>query len=237
VARATSAATTFFKSIKLGRDQIEFVDAGFGYNNPTQVLIDEARRQFPGHDRLRILSVGTGMGDVVTIKDTRRSILVALKKMATASKKVAFDVEHRYSNYKHHTYHRFNVSQGLQDTALSDCGAASSISAHTGNYLRENAQSVLKFVQSFVWAESSGASASEGLLTKAGNGSHETLSLGHDQAPRHVVAAGLDGTTSSQSILATHYAMAINLLTYPRSDCLPGPAAEPTLCGTTEHTR
>ncbi|KXX77753.1 Calcium-independent phospholipase A2-gamma [Madurella mycetomatis] len=34
VARATSAATTFFKPIRVGRDGIEFVDAGFGHNNP-----------------------------------------------------------------------------------------------------------------------------------------------------------------------------------------------------------
>jgi patatin-like phospholipase/acyl hydrolase len=44
VARATSAATTFFKSIELGRDKIEFIDAGFGYNNPCEVLIEEAER-------------------------------------------------------------------------------------------------------------------------------------------------------------------------------------------------
>lgn len=41
---ATSAATTFFKSIRVGRDGIEFVDAGFGYNNPREILIEEARQ-------------------------------------------------------------------------------------------------------------------------------------------------------------------------------------------------
>ncbi len=51
VARATSAATTFFKPIKAGRDEIEFVDAGFGYNNPCEILIEEAQRQFPTPDR------------------------------------------------------------------------------------------------------------------------------------------------------------------------------------------
>jgi patatin-like phospholipase/acyl hydrolase len=34
VARATSATTSFFRSIQLGRDNIEFIDSGFGYNNP-----------------------------------------------------------------------------------------------------------------------------------------------------------------------------------------------------------
>src|SRR5262245_43206640 len=47
VARATSAATTFFKSIKCGRDGIEFIDAGFGYNIPCGVLLDEVKKIFP----------------------------------------------------------------------------------------------------------------------------------------------------------------------------------------------
>src|ERR1700722_14732281 len=70
VARATSAATTFFKSITVGRDGIEFIDAGFGYNNPCEILIEEARRQFPGRAQMLVLSIGTGLGDVVTIGNT-----------------------------------------------------------------------------------------------------------------------------------------------------------------------
>lgn len=36
-----------FTSIKCGLDGIEFIDAGFGYNNPCGVLLKEARQQFP----------------------------------------------------------------------------------------------------------------------------------------------------------------------------------------------
>lgn len=42
VARVTSAAITFFKPICVGRDGVEFIDAGFGYNNLYEVLIKEA---------------------------------------------------------------------------------------------------------------------------------------------------------------------------------------------------
>ncbi|KAK3899757.1 hypothetical protein C8A05DRAFT_17857, partial [Staphylotrichum tortipilum] len=83
------AATTFFKPVTVGRDGIEFVDAGFGYNNPCEVLIEEARRQFPERRRLQVLSIGTGLGDTVAIGNTRLSIVNALKGMATSSKKVA----------------------------------------------------------------------------------------------------------------------------------------------------
>jgi len=65
VARATSAATTFFPSIFCGRDSIEYIDAGFGHNNPTEVLLSEARDEFPGLIIDCVLSIGTGLEGVV----------------------------------------------------------------------------------------------------------------------------------------------------------------------------
>jgi patatin-like phospholipase/acyl hydrolase len=147
VARATSAATTFFKSIQLGRDKIEFIDAGFGYNNPTEILIEEAEKLFPRYDQLRILSIGTGLGSVVTIQDSRRSILSALKTMASESTKVARKLDDRYKEGGQ--YHRFNVERGLDDVRLSDHEKASTIAAHTRNYLDENQRAIEKFRNDF----------------------------------------------------------------------------------------
>ncbi|KAI0183055.1 hypothetical protein EV127DRAFT_33888 [Xylaria flabelliformis] len=149
VIRATSAATTFFKSIELGRDKIEFIDAGFGYNNPCEVLIDEAEKRFPNHRQLQILSIGTGLGDVVTIKDSRVSILKALKKMASTSTAVANRLGDRYSNEDQ--YFRFNVEQGLNDIELSDWQKTSTISAHTRNYLQGNKRTIQKFVDGLLF--------------------------------------------------------------------------------------
>ena len=154
VARATSAATTFFKPIKVGRDEIEFVDAGFGYNNPCEILIEEARRQFPDREQMRVLSIGTGLGDVVTIGNTRLSIINALKKMATSSKKVAARLDHRYGDDGQ--YYRLNVDQGLQDITLSDWDKASRISAHTRNYMTENERAIKKFVENFTDMDQAG---------------------------------------------------------------------------------
>lgn len=146
VARATSAATTFFKPIKVGRDGIEFVDAGFGYNNPCEVLIEEARRQFPGRGQLQVLSIGTGLGDIVSIGDTRLSILKALKRMASSSKAVAARLDSQYGDGGQ--YYRFNVDQGLKDVTLSDWKESSTISAHTHNYLNDSnrKRKIKKFV-------------------------------------------------------------------------------------------
>ncbi|KAH7162472.1 acyl transferase/acyl hydrolase/lysophospholipase [Dactylonectria estremocensis] len=146
VARATSAATTFFKPIRVGRDDIEFVDAGFGYNNPCEVLITEAKKQFPSRDEMRVISIGTGLGDVVAIGKTRTSILKALKKMATTSKKVAPRLDEELGDGG--TYFRFNVDRGLEDVTLSDWEKSSNISSHTRNYLNENRRAIKKCVDS-----------------------------------------------------------------------------------------
>ena len=138
VACATSAATTFFKSIKCGRDGIEFIDAGFGCNNPCEILIEEAHRQFPGAQQMRVLSIGAGLGDVVTIKDKRLPILSALKKMATSSKNVAERLDAKYGDDG--PYFRFNVSKGLEDITLSDWEKDSKISGHTFIYIHESQQ-------------------------------------------------------------------------------------------------
>ena len=135
VARATSAATTFFKPIKVGRHGIEFVDAGFGYNNPCEVLVEEARRQFPGRGRLQVLSIRTGLDDIVSIGNTRSSILNALKKMASSSKAVAARLDSCYGDGGQ--YYRFNVDQGLNDITLSNWDKSSTIPAHTPNYLND----------------------------------------------------------------------------------------------------
>ncbi|KAK6810428.1 hypothetical protein RU639_013809 [Aspergillus parasiticus] len=148
IARATSAATTFFKSIKLGRDEIEFIDAGFGYNNPCQVLIKEGKEQFPGYEQMHILSIGTGLGDVVSIRDTRPSIIQALKAMATSSNKVARDLYREYGDDDQ--YYRFNVDRGLEDITLSDWEKASTISAHTHNYLNEKENKIENFVKELI---------------------------------------------------------------------------------------
>ncbi|GAP91468.1 putative acyl transferase acyl hydrolase lysophospholipase [Rosellinia necatrix] len=148
VARATSAATTFFKSIKVGRDNVEFIDAGFGHNNPCEVLIEEAQRQFPARHYWQALSIGTGLGSVVTIKDSRWAILEALKKMASSSTMVATRLNNKYRGSDQ--YYRFNVERGLDDIKLSDWDKASRISAHTDNYLTDNRDAIRIFVDKFI---------------------------------------------------------------------------------------
>ncbi|KAL1993077.1 hypothetical protein VTN49DRAFT_3834 [Thermomyces lanuginosus] len=159
VARATSAAVGFFESIKLGRDEIEFVDAAFGHNNPCEVLIREAQKQFPERHQMRILSIGTGLGDVITIKDSPASIISALRNMVTSSKMVAQRLHDRFDDESQ--YFRFNVDQGLKDITLSDWEKASTVSAHTRNYLAENERAIRRFVDNLFARAAAGVSELE----------------------------------------------------------------------------
>lgn len=144
LALATSAATTFFKSVSIGRDGIEFVDAALGFNNPSEVIIQEAERLFPEAREMRILSIGTGLGGVVSIRDTRYSILSMLKKIGTESNKVADRLEERYQGTNQ--YFRFDVDRGMEDITLADWMMNSDISTYTHNYLKRKKAEISRFV-------------------------------------------------------------------------------------------
>ncbi|KAL2885559.1 Vegetative incompatibility protein HET-E-1 [Ceratocystis lukuohia] len=144
IARATSAAVAFFKPFKLGRDGIEFIDAAFGNNNPCETLIKEAKKLFPRHETIAV-SLGTGLGDVVEIKNLRSSITSAFEKMASSSKGAHQRLKDRYGGTKN--YHRLDVISGLMDVTLLDSSALSKIAALTQNYLKENDDLVAKCVK------------------------------------------------------------------------------------------
>ncbi|KLU89782.1 hypothetical protein MAPG_08751 [Magnaporthiopsis poae ATCC 64411] len=203
VARATSAATTFFKPIKVGRDEIEFIDAAFGYNNPCEVLIEEARRRFPTRERMQILSVGTGLGDVVSIRDSRRSIIEALKKMATTSKQVADRLDGRLG--VDGQYFRFNVERGLEDTTLSDWKKASKISAHTLNYIHDSERLLGKFVDEFLGRGKASVAGPEGAPVPQKCSARSRKKLFGDDGPRRAALVGLGGIGKTQAALQLAY--------------------------------
>ncbi|KKF94991.1 Vegetative incompatibility protein HET-E-1 [Ceratocystis platani] len=163
VARATSAAITLFDPIKLGRDGIEFIDASYGYNNPCEALISEAKEQFPGR-RIMILSIGTGLGDVVEISDSRDSVLEALEKMATTSKDTDLRLKQKYTSSG--VYYRFNVENGLKNGQQLDGHKLNRISAYTLNYVNENKPSVKHFVTAFNMSDKKVIESRKGGLLK-----------------------------------------------------------------------
>lgn len=98
------------------------------------MLISEAEDLFRGDACDCVLSIGTGLNGVIPIENSRKSILDALKKMATSS-----DAVHRRlaKRLPEEVYFRFDVTRGLDDVTLSDWEKSSRISAHTTNYLAD----------------------------------------------------------------------------------------------------
>ncbi|KAJ7032996.1 acyl transferase/acyl hydrolase/lysophospholipase [Mycena alexandri] len=141
-ARATSAAPTFFKRIEIGRGQQHFIDGGLGSNNPSKVVLDEAKKVFPNRQIGCIVSIGTGQ--VGTISIDRPGFLQHLipTDVIEALQGIATDCEAKHEEMlalfdnSPNTYFRLNVDQGMQNIKLSEWEKLSNVEAHTAQYMR-----------------------------------------------------------------------------------------------------
>ena len=139
VARATSAATTFFDSIKIGRDAISFIDAGFSYNNPCQILLDEAKKAIPHRPTSCIVSIGTGLEGAVRVNTRFRTLLKALADMATSSRAVHTQLQRDFDSKGPQKYWRFDEDVALKEIKMDNWKKLRNIAGHTHNYLNSPA--------------------------------------------------------------------------------------------------
>jgi hypothetical protein len=135
VVRATSAATTFFDPIRTGRDGIAFVDAGFGYNNPCEILCQEADKAIPGKQTSCIVSIGTGLKGAVGVNSKPFTLLRALVSMATNSRAVDARLQEAFGAEQPQKYWRFDENVGIGEIKMDDWRKLQAIAGHTHNYL------------------------------------------------------------------------------------------------------
>ncbi|KAJ7845248.1 FabD/lysophospholipase-like protein [Mycena olivaceomarginata] len=142
--RATTAAPTFFKLIKIGLSGIEeaFVDGGIGHNNPTASLLSEAKILFPHHQIACIISLGTGQPHTISIpKPSLLSHFLPLD-VVKAIQGIATDCEKEHQSFAHHfegianLYFRFNVEQGMQNIQLNQWERLGDVAANTRQYIQ-----------------------------------------------------------------------------------------------------
>ena len=141
-ARATSAAPTIFKRIIIGREQ-PFIDGGLGRNNPSQVVLDEAKALFGARRQIGCLvSIGTGQAEVIDIKKPGlfqqiipTDVIDALKAITTDCEATHEEMLGRFANLPN-TYFRLNVDQGMQRIELSEWEKLSNVEAHTAQYMK-----------------------------------------------------------------------------------------------------
>jgi len=135
--RATSAATTFFDPIKIGRYSQEFADGGVLYNNPIQLVEQEASAIWPDlMESAVMVSIGTGSAPGGAFKGSLEKIIKAMREIVTESEKTHDNFFRAHKVMVHQNrYHRFNVFHGLTDVGLEESKEKEKMANTTQTYL------------------------------------------------------------------------------------------------------
>jgi predicted acylesterase/phospholipase RssA len=138
--RATSAATSFFDPIAVGRFGEEFVDGATGANNPVREVWDQAQLVWgpePLEGRVKCLvSIGTGVPSLKPFKDDVLHIGETLVAIATETEQTAerFRRERQLLDSTGR-YYRFNVVRGLEEIGLEEAAKVKEMAAATRQYI------------------------------------------------------------------------------------------------------
>ena len=141
VARATSAAPTYFKPVVI--DGLEYIDGGFGANNPCAEIYDEVKRMNNNYEKCvdLILSVGTGKNKKLNRFQGHGigrywNYLNFARKWATDSEKTHDQMlrDKRNSPFKFH-YYRLNVEEGLGLMKLDEWCARGPVKRKIGSII------------------------------------------------------------------------------------------------------
>jgi hypothetical protein len=119
VARATSAAPTYFNTIKIGED--EYGDAGFGENNPSTRLFWEVSQLNNNNNYANELSISIGTG-ITRFSRFQKGLLRkpigwinAAKAVSTDCENVHIEMQNITTSGHKHKYFRFNVPEKATD--------------------------------------------------------------------------------------------------------------------------
>lgn len=145
VARATSAASSFFEPIKVGGE--EFVDGATGANNPIFQLWTEATDMFSeGLDwRLEnnlqcLVSIGTGELHLTAFGNSilKNEVGEALVAIATNSGQTAETFQRLHTKaFQDRIAFRYNVAQGLEEIGLEEASKLEDIQQATRRYIQK----------------------------------------------------------------------------------------------------
>ncbi|KAH7372236.1 hypothetical protein BKA66DRAFT_423213 [Pyrenochaeta sp. MPI-SDFR-AT-0127] len=138
--RATSAASSFFDPIAVGRYKEEFIDGATGANNPVRDVWDQAQlvwgpAALEGQIK-RLVSIGTGVPSLKPFKDDVFHIGTTLVAIATETEQTAERFRRERSMLADAgQYYRFNVAHGLEEIGLEESKKIKEIAAATRDYV------------------------------------------------------------------------------------------------------
>ncbi|CAD6444280.1 5eb779df-f889-406e-96ec-73632c2f676e [Sclerotinia trifoliorum] len=124
IARATTAAPTYFKPSQINKER--FVDGGYGYNNPTLRAFSEVEQVHGEGTTALILSIGTGRPTkVAPIARKDSGLINRYRQMIKYTAATTTDSEPIHEHVKgltsgRCTYERLNVDGGLGDINLGE---------------------------------------------------------------------------------------------------------------------
>lgn len=155
VARATSAAPTYFLPIEI--NDVLYGDGGTGWNNPSKQAIEEARSIWPNRPIGILVSVGTGLEEALQLHDMSKKIPEVVQTiLQNTSPEYAFksavadyavdclsscELVHREVAERadreilEGNYFRLNVSQGMSKIGLADWEKLGNMIALTNRYM------------------------------------------------------------------------------------------------------
>jgi len=155
VARATSAAPTFFSPIYI--DDVRYGDGGTGWNNPIREAIAEAHNIWPDRPIACLISIGTGLEDAIQLNAKSQQLPGLIDMiLRKTSPKLAFhiavaeycvncltscEITHREVAENPErivldgNYFRLNVPQGMSKIGLDEWDKLEDMIALTNSYM------------------------------------------------------------------------------------------------------
>lgn len=138
--RATSAATTFFDPISIGKSKQRFIDGAIIYNNPVAQVYQEAKDVWPDRDddnnNTLLISIGTGSAPGKAFEGNLKDIAVQMKRLVTQTERTADDFYRSHADMVNaNLLFRFNVLHGLEDVGLEEYKEVDRIAHATQSYL------------------------------------------------------------------------------------------------------
>lgn len=145
-ARATCAAPTLFKRIRIGAEgtEQEYIDAGLGCYNPVFEVVAEADVAFGKDQKVDcLISLGSGQKGVIALKKPNwfqkmfpTDAIPVLERLSMDSEIAAEQMQAWYHRHWPGVYYRLNVEQGMQDIGVGEWKRLGEVLTHTTKYIQ-----------------------------------------------------------------------------------------------------
>jgi len=112
-------------------------------NNPSRVVLDEAKALFSARHIGCLVSIGAGHAETISIKQSRGFYQLVPTDISDTLKAITTDCEAMHEAMLGlfaklpTTYFRLNVEQGMQGIKLSEWERLGNVEAHTAQYMRK----------------------------------------------------------------------------------------------------